>query len=61
MEFGKGYRIIKILKVWMDGVVGIRYQFVIRMRNKLLRWINYFYKKFLYLIVCKNFLLLYMY
>lgn len=45
MESGKGYRTIKISKVWTDGVAGIRYQFAIRMRNKLPRWTNYFHKK----------------
>lgn len=45
MESGKGYRTIKISKVLTDGVAGIRYQFAIRMRNKLPRWTNYFHKK----------------
>lgn len=49
MESGKGYRTIKISKVWTDGVAGIRYQFAIRMRNKLPRWTNYFHKKTLYI------------
>lgn len=45
MESGKGYRTIKISKVRTDGVADIRYQFAIRMRNKLPRWTNYFHKK----------------
>lgn len=49
MVSGKGYRTIKISKVWTDGVAGIRYQFAIRMRNKLPRWTNYFHKKTLYI------------
>lgn len=62
MEFGKGYRTIKISKVWTDGVAGIRYQFAIRMRNKLPRWTNYFHKNEpLHSIACKNSLPLYMY
>lgn len=61
MESGKGYRTLKISKVWTDGVAGIRYQFAIRMRNKLPRWTNYFHKKPLHSIACKNSLPLYMY